>query len=1082
MAIDGQPDPASPGASLRRKLTLVALASSELHRDLAVAAAQIKKVATLDATEATVAGKFEREMYAVLRQAGIAFDPEKEGRVDSTRHTGHGRLDSRLGAVVIEYKRPAKFNTQQHVDSAAEQLEGYLVSITEAERSHAVGFLTDGRQCVQIRAHDGVIVSRSPVSPLTGDELLWLTRNIHALDLTALNAANLIRDFCGAAGDGALLSAARTFRQVLAQSSTPKTGMLRSEWEEVFRLGHNDKSQQRKIADRRSALSELFGAPLTSASAEYEALFALHTAYALVVKFMAYRIVSEIRLGRTLTEWGEQMSAPSEPLRIFCAKLENGDIFRSRGILNLLEGDFFSWYADRSQWNDAVSDAVRSLLVVLGQYEQASDLFTSAGAVDLFRELYEATVPQAVRSSMGEFYTPHWLAQHVLHVAKPRGAWRALDPCSGSGTFVIAAIERLRDESSVRGTELLDSILDRVAGIDLNPLAVLTTRVNYFIQIADLLPDTPHRFVIPVFLGDASNVPTIRDVGGVPCVEYTLRTLREPIDVILPLSTLTDMAAFVEAMLQFENSVKKQKPEHAVSVLRALVPTDERVPEVEAAITSLATQLVALEAKGWNGIWARILTNFLATAAVGRFDCIIGNPPWIDWKNLPEGYRQKVKSLCLDRGLFSGDGRTGGINLNICALISHVSAETWLKKAGRLAFLMPKELLVQQSYQGWRNLSGSTPRGLKLLVDWTGAGHPFEPVKEDFMTYVVGPGAQRRVVPVIRYRKLKGQRQKARDWRNLSEAKTKLKAERGVAGQVIPGSTAFTYASRRSELDKFRLVAGHCAYIGREGIEFYPQELQLFRYEGPGPGTVFVRNIQKARSKFRIPAMSHEVETKYLHPLIKGPSIRPFAYDDPQLIVAFPYDASDPHRPISADQLELESPRLLGYYEDYRGVITAQNEFSDTIRGSNPGEFYGLARTGPYSFADTYVAFRDNTAWQACVVSSKVMPWGETRRYVFQNHAASMCERPGGGFIDEQEAHFVCAILNTPAVRSFILSSSDHRSFKVRPPVFVPPFDSADLRHRRLAELSTAAHAAPGNAGTLLGEMETIYLELCALR
>ena len=51
-----------------------------------------------------------------------------------------------------------------------------------------------------------------------------------------------------------------------------------------------------------------------------------------------------------------------------------------------------------------------------------------------------------------------------------------------------------------------------------------------------------------------------------------------------------------------------------------------------------------------------------------------------DWKNLPEGYRERIKSLCIDRMLFSGDGITGGINLNICALISNVSAENWLKR------------------------------------------------------------------------------------------------------------------------------------------------------------------------------------------------------------------------------------------------------------------------------------------------------------------------------------------------------------------------------------------------------------------
>ena len=92
----------------------------------------------------------------------------------------------------------------------------------------------------------------------------------------------------------------------------------------------------------------------------------------------------------------------------------------------------------------------------------------------------------------------------------------------------------------------------------------------------------------------------------------------------------------------------------------------------------------------------------MTTACLNKFSNIVGNPPWIDWKNLPEGYRNRIKSLCIDKGLFSGSGRTGGINLNICALITHVAITNWLSDDGKLAFLMPRELAYQSSYEGWR--------------------------------------------------------------------------------------------------------------------------------------------------------------------------------------------------------------------------------------------------------------------------------------------------------------------------------------------------------------------------------------------
>lgn len=65
-----------------------------------------------------------------------------------------------------------------------------------------------------------------------------------------------------------------------------------------------------------------------------------------------------------------------------------------------------------------------------------------------------------------------------------------------------------------------------------------------------------------------------------------------------------------------------------------------------------------------------------------KFDFIAGNPPWVDWKYLPEKYKETLKKICIDKHLFSGDNFTGGINLNICALITNVVANNWLKEEG----------------------------------------------------------------------------------------------------------------------------------------------------------------------------------------------------------------------------------------------------------------------------------------------------------------------------------------------------------------------------------------------------------------
>ncbi|MDR7523669.1 MAG: hypothetical protein QN168_14550 [Armatimonadota bacterium] len=55
--------------------------------------------------------------------------------------------------------------------------------------------------------------------------------------------------------------------------------------------------------------------------------------------------------------------------------------------------------------------------------------------------------------------------------------------------------------------DLLEAILRNVVGFDLNPLAVLTARVNYLLAIADLLEYRRGEIGIPVYLTDSVRTP-----------------------------------------------------------------------------------------------------------------------------------------------------------------------------------------------------------------------------------------------------------------------------------------------------------------------------------------------------------------------------------------------------------------------------------------------------------------------------------------------------------------------------------------------------------------------------------------------
>lgn len=1068
---------------LRNKLVSQAIQDPLFKGALGDAAREIVAASKAAPNEATVESAFERILYAVLKDIGLAFHPKKEMPVKTRRHTARGRTDSRIGALIIEYKQPSTLKSTKDIEQAVSQLASYVEAIANELGNEIVGYLTDGTKIMEMRASAAGDVSASSFQPIDAKSLDRLVRSIISLEKSALTAANLIRDFCGDASSGIVFQVARKLNDILAYKATSKTEMLRTEWEALFRLAHEDQSQQRRIQDRQRVLSDIFSVTINEATMEYRALFSLHTAYAIILKMIAYRVVSDVKFGAVLQGYKALTTADHDVMRAFVATLEDGELFRQIGILNLLEGDFFSWYADENQWDDGITEAIRDILVILARYEDTRTIFESEKAVDLFRSLYEATVPQIVRSSLGEFYTPYWLADHVLESSRTGGDWSALDPCCGSGTFVIAAIAKLRAEAGdIAPNELAKRIIARVSGIDLNPLAVLTARIHFFIHIADLLDEYPDEIAIPIYLGDASNIPTRREEGGVEFVHYELKTLKTPLDIDIPLYMAGDLLGFARAMFEFERLIKAGAYDEAKAFLLDHAQASEKPKIVGERLGALADQIIDLERRQWNGIWARMIANFVATACIGPFTNVIGNPPWIDWKSLPSGYREKVKALCVDKGLFSGAGRTGGINLNVCALIAHIAATNWLEDGGRMALLMPRELANQASYEGWRRSVGGADCSFVEFQDWSEAGHPFDPVKEDFMTYVFERKTKpQSLIPVKLYKK-EDRKAKAHLWTSLEEASEHLEEKDRVAGQIVAGSTGYTFAKSKAELGRFRKIAGACPYIGREGVEFYPQELLLFTYDGPGPkkGTVWMRNIQVQKSKYKIPKQKVLLETEYLFPLVKGPGIEAMGYKDPDIYVIFPYEDTNPYAPVAQSTLKKKSPLLLQFLSKYKRILEQQTHYSDSLRAA--GEFYGLARTGPYSFRDCYVAYRDNTKWRSTVITRKMTPWNEEKRYLFQNHAVSMCERTDGELISEAEAYYVAGIFNSPAVAEFIYASSDNRSFKIRPPVYMPIYNAKDARHLEISKLSKQAHAKPDLVEANSLAIEKIYLELCGER
>lgn len=141
-----------------------------------------------------------------------------------------------------------------------------------------------------------------------------------------------------------------------------------------------------------------------------------------------------------------------------------------------------------------LNDIVRDMLRVLNRFD-----FGSVDK-DILKDVYQRYLPKDERKRLGEFYTPDEIITYILdsvgYTADNEIETKfLLDPACGSGSFLVEALRRLIQRYEKRGFNLddpiiaknvLDDIVDRVNGLDINPFACFIAEMNLLFQVVDV--------------------------------------------------------------------------------------------------------------------------------------------------------------------------------------------------------------------------------------------------------------------------------------------------------------------------------------------------------------------------------------------------------------------------------------------------------------------------------------------------------------------------------------------------------------------------------------------------------------------
>lgn len=1064
------------------------IAEELIKRQVPLVTKGIKEAAEKARSHEDLRAGFIESLYDFQKALGIKLEVRHEYTV------GTGRLDSIYQCVIIEYKDPSSHQarlTQQPDSPANQAVVGQLKQrFIDVKREHhqdyerLFGVGTDGRFFIFVKYRKGKWQIGNPMS--TGqfavDKFLRALLSL-GLKKQSFTPEFLAQDF-GADSDISR-NAVRALYNALTKKPRERTLMFFNQWKILFGevCGYDVDILSKKISE----LSEFYLIGETQPKPA-ELMFCVHTYYATFIKLLACEIVSSFNefIPSTIRKLAD--TATPDELR---QELENlilrGGMFKEFKITNFLEGDFFTWYLN--EWNEKVSDSFHALVERLSQYDPRSLSVEPTESRDLLKHLYQQLFPKTVRHDLGEYYTPDWLAEHVLNEVGYDGnpKTRLLDPACGSGTFLVLALQRALDyykehrEGLMLGdADLLKRFQSNIVGFDLNPLAVMTARTNYLLAVRSLI-GTVGAFEIPVYLCDSVVTPAMywdlftKKVAKVPCSPLKPPHLPVPREIAVDHDTVRRYADVLERAVKDGYS-----PEVFVQTCK-----DRGIPiEHEELHHTLLATLQELAQNDKNGIWARIIKNNFAPLFEGEFDLVVGNPPWVNWESLPQDYRNSMKELWRDYGLFSlsgSEGRLGGGKKDISMLFVYNCADYYLRSAGKLGFVITQTVFkTKGAGDGFRRFKFN-PRDPKkkeivylkvLSVDDMSSFQPFEQAANRTAVFVCEKSKKpfKYPVPYRVWRKKRkvsitskidskvdyGETRRLMTFTAADDLKTvrsKVNIVKLAATPVMEGNpTSPWLTTPQDALPGLRKVIGESSYTAHAGVctwlngVYWVNVLKKVVDEDENE-LLLIENLHDV-GKIEVEKVRMSIEPDLVYPLLRGRDVlrwqaKPSAYiilaQDPKAKKGWP-----------VEYMQERYPATYSYLKRFEDKLRARSGYRKYYKSTDP--FYSMYDVDTFTLSRWKVLWREqSTEFQATRVTPKDdLP-------VLPDHKLMMvaCE-------SLQEANYLTALLNSSPsrllIQSYVISTST--STHVLEHVSIPQFKSSDKLHKHLAELSEQAHQA----------------------
>ena len=849
---------------------------------------------------------------------------------------------------------------------------------------------------------------------------------------------------------------------------------LYREWDRVFGIMYGEDDEATDFTEVSSKIREAYGIDVNQSLDSKMYLFSMQTFFNIFLKLLVYSFLAQL----------------VDPMFTACTEMEKQDINRlfdgasddsCRLVNNFFESHFLEWFTFTNDEFDV--SIVNNTMGLINTFDLSTFVLRPESVQDILQEVYMGLIPAEMRHLMGEYFSPDWIVEHVLDTVGYTGDIdkTIMDPTAGSGPFLTQAIKRIIKKNAGKITKKdIEKITQNVVGFDINPISVVAAKANYILILFSAYFDSCDEefgdaVSIPVFIADSILAPVVYTEEN----DNTLKLETSVGKVEIPkFDNFSKGNEFLKLLSQTidDRTMKKDVFINLVLGKKLIKQTDREV------VSALFDKLYNLHRAGQDSFWPIIFRNSFAPIMIrDKFDYVVGNPPWIAWKAMSKSYRTGTLTIWQSYGIFEKnayDKKTTHDDFGMA--VTYVAVDQYLKEGGEMVFLLPASFLKStKGGEGFRKFN--IIRNDQNIPFSVTAVHDFSNVKLFTIPTVAIKFRKGEVMtyPMKNYKIYNQIGRKSKidshaTWKNVCEL---IKVEELQAQPVDPSDIQsawltlkdmkFANSVLNSEVPRY--------YKGRKGIE--PAGAKgvyiLKKPQRVRAGYLKIENdMSRQRRQDIIDKGVHigVIEEDYIYPMLGGRNIARWVVKSNEFMLV-PH-TSEYKYGIPEEILAVSAPETYQWLNFYHDELLKTREQNGKFFNPETQPFYRLDNVGTYTYAPYKVLWKEQTGSMSAVVVGSYydsIPDADTELFSRDKEIVVDSKVLMLDLYDENEAYFVCGIINAPEIIKVVdgYAISTNRGVDVLKYIAIPKFNPDEKTHMNIAMVSKQIHEEMRQGGNM---------------